>query len=72
MSERLCKWCDGLIPEDSVRTVSVLSYGYTLVLDEIANRTHLLMSQRRTRLALQRRQPKTEIVTTALSVEEKQ
>ena len=71
MSERLCKWCDGLIPEDSVRTVSVLSYGYTLVLDEIANRAHLLMSHGRTLVELQRRQPKTEILTTASSAEEK-
>ena len=65
MSERLCKWCDGLIPEDSVRTVSVLSYGYTLVLDEVANRTHLLLSKKRTSLVLHRRQPKTEIVLVA-------
>ena len=72
MSERLCKWCDELIPDDRVRVVSVLSYGYTLVLDEIANRAHLLMSHRRTLVELQCRQPKTEILTTALSAKEQQ
>jgi hypothetical protein len=57
MSKRLCKYCNKLItPDDSFRTISVLAYGYTLVVDKVTNTAHLLMSEKRTQLLLRRRQ----------------